>query len=48
LYKKTLIIFFLITSFFAFIANAEESVNYLLTAASKGDLDTVSAILESG
>ena len=48
MYKKTLLTFFLITSFFALIANAEESVNYLLTAAAKGDLETVSAILESG
>ena len=48
MYKKTLLIFFLISSFFALIVNAEESVNYLLTAASKGDLETVSAILDSG
>ncbi|NBW53149.1 MAG: ankyrin repeat domain-containing protein, partial [Betaproteobacteria bacterium] len=48
MYKKNLFIFLLIGSFFASIAYAEESVNYLLTAASKGDVETVSAILESG
>ena len=48
MFKKTLLIFSLIASLFASVANAEESVNYLLTAASKGDLEIVSAILESG